>query len=55
MPGKPADKAGIKPGDTIVRVDNVPVKDTRDLIGYVSGQGPGQQGQARASSATART
>ncbi|HEY1435601.1 MAG TPA: Do family serine endopeptidase [Thermoanaerobaculia bacterium] len=40
-PGKPADKAGIKPGDTIVKVDSVPVKDTRDLIGYVSGRAPG--------------
>ena len=40
-PGKPADKAGVRPGDTIVRVDSVPVKDTRDLIGYVSGKPPG--------------
>ena len=42
-PGKPADRAGIKPGDTIVRVDEVPVKDTRDLIGYVSGKAPGSK------------
>lgn len=41
IPGDPADKAGIKPGDTIVRVDSVPVKDTRDLIGYVSSKAPG--------------
>jgi serine protease Do len=40
-PGKPAGKAGIRPGDTIVRVDGVPVKETRDLIGYVSGKAPG--------------
>jgi serine protease Do len=40
-PGKPADKAGVKPGDTIVKVDGVAVKDTRDLIGYVSGKAPG--------------
>jgi serine protease Do len=40
-PGKPADRAGVKPGDTIVRVDDIPVKDTRDLIGYVSGKTPG--------------
>jgi serine protease Do len=39
--GEPADKAGIKPGDTIVRVDNVDVKETRDLIGYVSAKSPG--------------
>ena len=42
-PGKPADRAGVKPGDTIVRVDEVPVKDTRDLIGYVSGKAPGSK------------
>jgi serine protease Do len=41
--GKPADKAGVKPGDTIVKVDNVPVKETRDLIGYVSGKAPGSK------------
>ncbi len=40
VPGEPADKAGVKPGDTIVRVDNVPIEDTRDLIGYVSGKAP---------------
>ena len=44
-PGKPADKAGVRPGDTIVRVDSVPVKDTRDLIGYVSGKAPGSKVQ----------
>jgi serine protease Do len=41
QPGDPADRAGLKPGDTIVRVDNVPVKETRDLIGYVSAKSPG--------------
>jgi serine protease Do len=44
-PGKPAEKAGVKPGDTIVKVDGVPVKDTRDLIGYVSGKTPGSKVQ----------
>ncbi|MEO8192070.1 MAG: Do family serine endopeptidase [Acidobacteriota bacterium] len=39
--GEPADKAGLQPGDTIVRVDNVPVHETRDLIGYVSAKSPG--------------
>jgi serine protease Do len=39
--GEPADKAGLKPGDVIVRVDNFPVKETRDLIGYVSAKAPG--------------
>ena len=41
--GKPAEKAGVKPGDTIVAVDSVPVKETRDLIGYVSGKAPGSK------------
>jgi len=44
-PGKPADRAGVKPGDTIVKVDSVPVKETRDLIGYVSGMAPGSKVQ----------
>ncbi len=43
--GKPAEKAGVRPGDTIIRVDNVPVKDTRDLIGYVSSKAPGSRVQ----------
>lgn len=41
LPGKPGEKAGLQPGDTIVRVDGVAVKDTRDLIGYVSSKSPG--------------
>ena len=43
VPGDPADKAGVRPGDTVVRVDNVPVKTTRDLIGYVSSKPPGSK------------
>ncbi|HLN59093.1 MAG TPA: PDZ domain-containing protein, partial [Thermoanaerobaculia bacterium] len=35
--------AGVKPGDTVVRVDSVPVKTTRDLIGYVSSKAPGSK------------
>ena len=41
--GRPADKAGVRPGDAIVRVDDLPVKDTRELIGYVSGKAPGSK------------
>jgi serine protease Do len=43
LPGEPADKAGVKPGDTIVRVDNTSVKEVRDLIGYVSSRPPGSK------------
>jgi serine protease Do len=39
--GKPADKAGIKPGDVIVQVDDVPIRSSRDLIDYVSGRAVG--------------
>lgn len=39
--GMPADKAGIRHGDVIVRVDQTPVKNNRDLIDYVSGKRPG--------------
>jgi serine protease Do len=39
--GMPADKAGIRHEDVIVRVDQTPVKNNRDLIDYVSGKRPG--------------
>lgn len=39
--GMPADKAGIRHGDVIVRVDETPVRNNRDLIDYVSGKRPG--------------
>ena len=39
--GKPADKAGLKHGDVITRVDDVAVKNNRDLIDYVSSKAPG--------------
>jgi len=40
VPGKPAEKAGLQPGDVIVKVDEKQVKRTRDLIDYVSDVGP---------------
>jgi serine protease Do len=40
-PNGPAGKAGVEHGDTIVRVDEIDVKETRDLIDYVSSKAPG--------------
>ena len=34
--GKPADKAGIKPGDVVIEVDGKPIRNNRELIDYVS-------------------
>jgi serine protease Do len=42
-PDLPAARAGIKPGDTSIKVDDTPVKSTRDLIDYVSSRAPGQK------------
>ena len=38
--GLPAKKGGLKPGDIILEVDNRRVRNTRNLITYVSGKGP---------------
>jgi serine protease Do len=38
--GSPSDQAGIQHGDVIVKVDDIEVKNTRDLIDYVSSKGP---------------
>jgi serine protease Do len=35
-PGKPADKAGIKPGDVVVAIDGKPVNTNRELIDTIS-------------------
>ena len=34
--GKPADRAGVKPGDVVVAIDNKPISTNRDLIDYIS-------------------
>lgn len=39
--GAPAEKAGVLHGDVVVKVDDVEVRRTRDLIDYVSDQTPG--------------
>jgi len=37
-PGKPAERAGIQPGDIIVEVDGKPIANNRQLIDYISYQ-----------------
>ncbi len=39
--GSPADKAGIKRGDVITRIDQKPIQDANDLLNYVALQLPG--------------
>jgi len=40
QPGQPAEKAGLEHGDVILEVDGREVANTRELIDYVSNQGP---------------
>jgi serine protease Do len=40
-PQTPAAQSGVEHGDVIVSVDGIRVKETRDLINYVSNKGPG--------------
>ncbi len=40
---RPGDKAGLKHSDVIVKVDDLAVKNNRDLIDYVSGKAPGSK------------
>jgi serine protease Do len=42
-PGKPAEKAGIQPGDIIVEVDGKPIANNRQLIDYISYQPVGSK------------
>jgi len=41
LEGRPATEAGVRAGDVILRVDDVEVTDTRDLIDHVSAKRPG--------------
>src|SRR5947209_19341891 len=42
-PGTPAAAAGLKPGDVVLQVDNVPIRDENHLINLISGLPPGQR------------
>ena len=41
--GTPAEKAGLKTGDLIKKVDSVPVKEPKELIGYIQSKGVGYE------------
>ncbi|MFV2211704.1 S1C family serine protease, partial [Actinomadura sp. LOL_016] len=42
-PNGPADKAGIKPGDVITKIDDRPIQDATDLIAQIRSRAPGDQ------------
>ena len=44
MRGSPADKAGIRPGDVLLAINNQPVKDAQSLLALIAGLEPGQTG-----------
>ncbi|TDC46498.1 PDZ domain-containing protein [Actinomadura sp. KC345] len=41
--GGPAEKAGLKPGDVITRVDDKPIEDATDLIAQIRSRAPGDE------------
>lgn len=43
IPGTPAERAGLKPGDLIKKMDSVAVKDRKQLIEYVQAKGVGNE------------
>jgi Do/DeqQ family serine protease len=42
MRGSPADKAGVKPGDLLVAIDDKPVADAQVMLGLIAALAPGQ-------------
>jgi serine protease DegQ len=45
--GSPADKAGIRPGDILVAVNNKPVPDSATVLGLIAALRPGQEARLR--------
>ncbi|TDC17083.1 S1C family serine protease [Actinomadura bangladeshensis] len=41
--GGPADKAGLKPGDVITKIDDKPIEDATDLIAQIRSRAPGDR------------
>jgi S1-C subfamily serine protease len=41
--GGPADKAGLKPGDVITKIDDKPIEDATDLIAQIRSRAPGER------------
>jgi putative serine protease PepD len=41
--GGPADKAGLKPGDVITKIDGRPIEDATDLIAQIRSRAPGDR------------
>lgn len=42
QPGSAADQAGLRPGDTVLAVDGVPIANFDDLTARLAGRGPGE-------------
>jgi len=47
LKGGPADKAGIKPGDILISVEDKPVADTTEMLNLIAQLTPGQKAKMR--------
>lgn len=43
LPGQPADKAGVKAGDIIIKVEGKDIDDANDLLRHIAGLAPGER------------